>query len=333
MTIGQDAQDVDTRVVISEWIQQQTLKRVPTPGYEPHEHAQALSIIGRKLLDDESIAGGKLNATLRLLIADPSISRSGLTDEVFNGNSGYTMQIVWPLVSLFAGQMPTRTSTSTAASYSGWLNSIRKVSLRGLNEQQGEVVSLVIEQVIDIYASSVGVAGTLEAVVARDAEFASSKVDTDEPGIYVFTTLTYLANPPFGWKPDDRARQDFRYLKTGSTTVDVSGRIQTEIRRQTGLPEPYVILAKFQGQEAQCDYAAKEKLIHRLLGEARHGPEEDGTRRASSRGAGTEWFITRLPFLMAVAESVGLVLIVTDEFKETVNNTLEECELPDWMLT
>ena len=82
-----------------------------------------------------------------------------------------------------------------------------------------------------------------------------------------------------------------------------------------------------------ADYPAVERQIHLLLNAARHGPEEDGTRRTSSRGAGTEWFITRLPFVIAIAESVGLRLSMTDEHKVSVNEVLEECELEDWMLS
>jgi len=102
------------------------------------------------------------------------------------------------------------------------------------------------------------------------------------------------------------------------------------IRRQTGLPDPYIILAKFQGSSSGFDYADAERKIHRLLAAARHGPEADGTRRSSATGAGTEWFITRLPFIVMLADSLNLTLCMSDDLKSGVNEMLEACELPDW---
>lgn len=318
--------------VFPDWIERQTLKATPTPGFIPAEHRDALGIISERLLADEAIAGGKLSATLRAISRNPSLTRSDLTEEVFNGNAGYTQQILWPLVSIFAGRMPRKVASSTATGYLGWLDRIRRVVLRDLPSEQAQAVTAVLEAVSDCYAQAAGAPSGEEAEAARGVEGASSRVDTNEPGIYVFTTPTYLAYPPFGWDADDLSRQDFRYLKTGSSTIDVHGRIQTEIRRQTGLPEPYIILAKFQGSSPGYDYAEAERKIHRLLAAARHGPEEDGTRRSSTKGAGTEWFITRLPFILMLADSLDLSLNMTDDLKFGVNDMLDACELPDWTL-
>lgn len=312
------------------WIERQTLKATVTPGFVPDEHRDALAIISARLVADEAIAGGKLSSTLRAISSNPALTRRDLTEEVFNGNAGYTQQILWPLVSIFAGKMPRKVASSTATGYLGWLDRIRRVVLRDLPSEQAQGVAAVIEAVSDCYAQAAGVPSGEDAEAARGVEGASSRVDTNEPGIYVFTTPTYLAYPPFGWDADDLSRQDFRYLKTGSSTVDMHGRIQTEIRRQTGLPEPYIILAKFQGSTPGFDYADAERKIHRLLAAARHGPEEDGTRRSSTKGAGTEWFITRLPFIVMLAESLGLSLSMSEDLKSGVNEMLDACELPDW---
>ena len=318
--------------VIPVWIQSQTLKSVPIPGYDPVNHSEALSVLGERLLEDTSIAAGKLSTTLHCLQAEPTMPRSELTERVFNVNSGYTLQILWPLVAIFAGRIPQRVSASTARGYVRWVNRIGRVVLPGLDASQALAVEQVLDAVSDAFTQAGGTASSETAELARGAESASERVGTSEPGIYVFTTPTYLAYPPFGWNTDDLSRQDFRYLKTGSTTVDVQGRIQGEIRRQTGLPEPYLILAKFTGAHEGMDYPAIERQIHVILNAARHGPEEDGTRRAASRGAGTEWFITRLPFVVAVAQSLGLLLSMPDDLKATVNDVLEDCELPDWVL-
>ena len=313
-----------------DWIGRQTLKATLTPGFVPAEHRDALRIISERLLTDETIAGGKVSSTLRAISRNPSLTRSDLTEEVFNGNAGYTLQILWPLVSIFAGLMPRKIASSTATSYLSWLDRIRRVVLRDLPRELGQAVTAVLEAVSDCYAQAAGSPSGEGAEAARGVAGASSRVDTNEPGIYVFTTPTYLAYPPLGWDADDLSRQDFRYLKTGSSTVDVHGRIQTEIRRQTGLPEPYIILAKFQGSSSGFDYADAERKIHRLLAAARHGPEADGTRRSSATGAGTEWFITRLPFIVMLADSLNLTLSMSDDLKSGVNEMLEACELPDW---
>lgn len=313
------------------WLQcQSTLKSTPTPGYDPAEHAEALGIIGERLLADRTIASGKLGLALEVLALDPQMSRTYLSAEVFNGNSGYTLQVMWPLLAIFAGRMPMRVSESTAGSYIGWIDRMGRVVTPGLSPESAASVHRVLDAVSDAIRGAVTQAGVDSAVSAREAEEASDRVDTNEPGIYVFSTPMYLAYPPLGWGTDDPSRRDFRYLKTGSTSVDITGRIQSEIRRQTGLPEPYVIIARFVSPSADTDYLGIERAMHRLLGEARHGPEDDGTRRSSSRGAGTEWFITRLPFVIAVAESLGLSLSVSDDLKARVNEMFEDCELPDW---
>jgi len=322
-----------TRNVLPEWVQIQTLKTSEIPGYVVSNHIEVLDLIWEELLIDRSIASGKLNETLRAIIRNPGMTRSELTNEVFNGNSGYTLQLLWPISSIFAGLMPARISVSTAKSYSGWVDRIGKVAVLGKSDEQALAIRALLDRITDAYAQAVNAGTGRNAEVAREVEDVSSRVDVNEPGIYVFTTLTYLAYPPFGWDTEDRSRLDFRYLKTGSSSVDVNGRIQTEIRRQTGLPEPYIILAKFKAEDIGMDYVSKEKQIHRLLGEARHGPEDDGTRRGSARGAGTEWFITRLPFVIAVAESLGLDFNMSDDFKSSVNETLEACELPDWIIS
>ena len=319
-------------VALPTWLQHQTLKSVPTPGYVPAAHAEALSLMGERLVLDQSIASGKLSGALRAIADDPTLPRTALTDEVFNGNSGYTMQVMWPVIAIFAGHMPKRVSASTVSGYLGWVNRIGRVVLTGLEAPASEQVHAVLDGVTEALTAAVGVTSVETSEITREVEDASERVDTNEPGIYVFTTPTYLAYPPFGWFTDDPSRQDFRYLKTGSTTVDMSGRIHSEIRRQTGLPEPYLILAKFTGATDAADYPSIERQIHRLLNAARHGPEEDGTRRPSSRGAGTEWFITRLPFVIAIAESLGLMLSMPEELKARVNDILEDCDLPDWLL-
>jgi hypothetical protein len=317
----------------SVWISGQTLKSVPVPGYLPEAHRTGLDTIYRQLAQDTWIASGKMGATVRAVAARPEISRQELTEAVFHGNSGYSLQVTWPLVSIFAAHMPRRIASSTAQAYAGWIDRIRRIAIDGISGEEALAVETILDLVSDAYLQAVGQHSSEGAEIVRVAEGATERLDTNQPGIYVFTTPTYLAYPPFGWNTDDISRHDFRYLKTGSTSVDVTGRIQAEIRRQTGLPEPYVVVATFRGVAPNADYLAIERSIHLILGEARHGPEEDGTRRGSARGAGTEWFITRLPLLVVIAQSLGLELSMDEEFKTKINNMFEECDLPNWLFS
>ncbi len=314
------------------WIAVQTLKPVATPGYDPAEHGPALDLIGERLLADRTLASGKLSDALKALMANPQMGTAELSGAVFGGTAGYTLHVMWPLASIFAGRMPRKVAGSTGKSYVGWIERIRRVVMRGLPEASVEGVAAVLDAVSDAYASAVVTAPSPDADAGRLAEVASERVDTDEPGIYVVTTPTYLAHPPFGWNADDPARQDFRYLNVGSTTVDADGRVTSEVSRQTGLPEPYVILAVLTSADPDADYLAKERQIHRLLSEARHGPEKDGTQRTAGQGAGTGWFITRLPFILAIAEAIGLEPAMSDDLRSGVNEILAACQLTDWTL-
>jgi hypothetical protein len=263
------------------------------------------------------------------ITTDPTTSHTQIAEEIFNGNSGYSLQVLWPLAAVFAGKMPRRISASTAKSYIGWLDRMRRIVLRDLDSGQSQGVEMALDEVSDAFLQAAGRATGIGDAATSDAEAASVQVDTSQPGIYVFTTPTYLAYPPFNF-PDDLSRQDFRYLKVGGTNVDVDGRVHGEIGRQTGLPEPYIIVAKFIGAEPDVDYRLKERRMHRTLEQARHGPTEDGTRRSRSRGAGTEWFVTRLPLVIEVAELLDLHLSLDPEFRETMNARFQDCDLPDW---
>lgn len=328
--------DVDTPMTparaLQLWIAVQTLKPVATPGYDPVDHGPALEILGERLLADRTLASGKVSDALKALMANPQMGTAELTSTVFGGTAGYTLHVMWPLASIFAGRMPRKVAGSTGKSYVGWIDRIRRVVLPGLPLASVNGVSAVLDAVSDAYASAVTAVSSPDVDAGRLVEVASERVDTDVPGIYVATTPTYLAHPPFGWSTEDLARLDFRYLHVGSTTVDGDGRVVSEVGLLTGLPEPSIILATFQSADPGVDYRAKERQIHRLLSEARHGPERDGTQRSAGQGAGTGWFITRLPFIVALAEALGLELVMPDDLRAGVNEILSACQLTDWTL-
>jgi hypothetical protein len=299
------------------WIAVQTLKPVATPGYDPADHGAALEVLGEQLLDDRTLASGKVSDALRALMANPQMGTAELTGTVFGGSAGYTLHVMWPLASIFAGRMPRKVAGSTGKSYVGWVERIRRVVMRDVPLDSIEGVSAVLDAVSDAYAAAVVPAASPDADAGRLVEAASAQVDTDEAGIYVVTTPTYLAHPPFGWNTEDQARADFRFLSVSS-----------EFNELPGLPEPLVILAVLRHPDPDVDYAATERRIHRLLSEARHGPERDGTQRSSSPG----WFITRLPFILAIADAIGLEAAMPDDLRSGVNEILSACQLTDWIV-
>lgn len=311
------------------WMSVQTLKAVATPGYDPAEHGPALDLIGEQLLADRSLASGKVSDALAALMVNPQMGTADLSASVFGGSAGYTLHVMWPLASIFTGRMPRKVAGSTGKSYVGWIDRIRRTVMRGLPVTSMDAVAAVLDAVNDAYSAAVASAPPPEADAGRLVEAARGSA-SDEAGIYVVTTPTYLAHPPFGWNADDLARQDFRFLHVGATTVDSDGRIDSPLNRYSGLPEPYLLLAVLRGAGSERDYAAIESQIHRLLSEARHGPEKDGTPRPVGQGEG--WFITRLPFILALADVLGLELAMPDALRSGVNEILAACQLTDWTL-
>ena len=301
------------------WIAVQTLKPVTTPGYDPAEHDAALQVLGERLLADRTLASGRLSDALQALMTNPRMGTAELSGSVFGGNAGYTLHVMWPLASIFAGRMPRKVSGSTGKSYVGWVDRIRRVVMRDLPLASVDDVAAVLDAVSDAYTGAILPAAATEVDPSRLVEEVVERGADDGPGIYVVTTPTYLAHPPFGWNADDPARHDFRYLNVSS-----------ELIRQPGLPEPYIVLAVVRAVGPDVDYEDLAGRIRRLLSEARHGPERDGTQRPP--GAGEGWFITRLPLVLAVADVLGLQVALSDDQRATVNEMLSACQLPDWTL-
>ena len=297
------------------WIAVQTLKPVPTPGYDPADHGPALALLGDRLLADRTLASGRLSDALRALMAHPQTGTAELSSTVFGGNAGYTLHVMWPLASIFAGRMPRKVSGSTGKSYIGWVDRIRRVVMRDLPLAKVDEVAAVLDAVTDAYAGAVVPSTAVEVDAGRLVEVAGERGTADGPGIYVATTPTYLAHPPFGWNPEDLARADFRFLH-----------VSTDVPSPAGLPEPVIVLAALRSSGPDVDYAVVLDRLHRLLAEARHGPERDGTQRPGGAG----WFITRLPFVLAIADLLGLESALSEDQRSLVNEIVAACQLPDW---
>lgn len=124
-------------------------------------------------------------------------------------------------------------------------------------------------------------------------------------GIYVYT-LPHYFNHPIEESEDD-ALSDRTLMKVGKSDSDVIRRFRQQ-ERNTSLPEDPRLLRVYTGTEDKGDV---EKRIHTLLSAADH-------RRNRGRAAGSEWFLTNLKFLDAIAADMQL----TAHFKveETVEN-------------
>jgi len=114
-------------------------------------------------------------------------------------------------------------------------------------------------------------------------------------GIYVYTLPHYHNNP---MQPSDLdPSHDRTLMKVGKSDSDVIRRFQEQVRI-TALPEDPRLLRIYTGVEGKGDV---EGRFHRLLGAADH-------RRNRGKSAGSEWFLTSLTFLDALALDMGLVI-------------------------
>jgi hypothetical protein len=118
------------------------------------------------------------------------------------------------------------------------------------------------------------------------------------PGIYVYT-LPHYRRYPF----DPKSGRTL--LKVGRSDRDVIRRFRQQIRT-TALPEDPVLLRVY--PTTAEDALRWERQFHDLLEAADHD-------RSEARTGGTEWFLTSLKFLDAIADAVGLPLkpVAADE--------------------
>jgi hypothetical protein len=112
-------------------------------------------------------------------------------------------------------------------------------------------------------------------------------------GIYVYT-LPHYYNQPLQPSEDD-VLADRTLMKVGKSDADVIRRFRQQ-ERNTALPEDPLLLRIYTSVEGKGDV---ERRFHLLLSAADH-------RRNKSRVAGSEWFLTSLKFLDALAADMAL---------------------------
>jgi len=114
-------------------------------------------------------------------------------------------------------------------------------------------------------------------------------------GIYVYTLPHYHNHP---MQPSDLdPTHDRTLMKVGKSDSDVIKRFRDQVRN-TALPEDPRLLRIYVGVEGKGDV---EGRFHRLLAAADH-------RRNRGKAAGSEWFLTSLTFLDALAQDMGLAV-------------------------
>lgn len=112
-------------------------------------------------------------------------------------------------------------------------------------------------------------------------------------GIYVYTLPHYRKHPV---EPAlEEAIADKTLMKVGMSDSDVIRRFRHQ-QRNTSLPEDPDLLRIYVGDGNMLEI---EQRMHRLLRAADH-------RQNSGRQSGTEWFLTSLRFLDAIALDMGL---------------------------
>lgn len=112
-------------------------------------------------------------------------------------------------------------------------------------------------------------------------------------GIYVYTLPHYRKHPV---EPsNDESSADRTLMKVGMSDSDVIRRFLHQ-QRNTSLPEDPQLLRVYVGNGEMLSI---EQRMHRLLRAADH-------RQNSGRSSGTEWFLTSLKFLDALALDMGL---------------------------
>jgi hypothetical protein len=117
-------------------------------------------------------------------------------------------------------------------------------------------------------------------------------------GIYVYTLPHYRKHPVEAAIDESLAHRTL--MKVGMSDSDVIRRFRHQ-ERNTSLPEDPELLRIYTGT---TDMLPLEQRMHRLLRAADH-------RQNSGRASGTEWFLTSLKFLDAIATDMGLTTNVT----------------------
>ena len=157
----------------------------------------------------------------------------------------------------------------------------------------------VLDERLTLLQSKASDQGAL-ATEQRSAQAATATVEqAGTPGVYVYSLPHYLRHPF-----DEESGRTL--LKVGHADGSVIKRFR-EQTRTTALPEDPVLLRLY-----PCDPGTsleRERLFHTMLEAADHD-------RSTARTGGTEWFLTSLKFLDAIARSQQMEVHVVSELAD-----------------
>lgn len=235
--------------------------------------------VSRALRNDDSVIG----EVFRLL-------EKGLSDnEIGDYFETSTKNFVWNarrnIRAMLDGDLPTAPTVAR-----GCAGAIRGLLRRQKDIFSGDVLAELEHRINQLNETSEDSAES-EAEIERVRSGAS--VHANVVGIYVYTLPHYFKNPV---EPAaDDALSDRTLFKIGKSDADVIKRFNSQLRN-TSLPEDPWLVRIYTGTEGKGDV---EKRFHKLVGAADH-------RRSRGKVAGTEWFLTSLKFLDALASDMNL---------------------------
>jgi len=193
---------------------------------------------------------------------------------------------------------PLPTAPTVVRSSSLYLSGFLKRHSSRMSPEVVQELNLRLEQMRRLQAKAEGDGSESVTEIAREREEEILKKRI--VGIYVYTLPHYLAHPVS--PAEDDSLSDRTLFKVGKSDSDVIRRFN-EQQRITALPEKPLLVRIYTGVE---DKGNVEVRFHALLSAADH-------RRNQGRAAGTEWFLTSLRFLDAIAEDMGLTLYMALE--------------------
>lgn len=169
---------------------------------------------------------------------------------------------------------------------------------RFARRHEGALPATAMERLLSLAESAAALAAVDES---ERTQRRRAQADNGIPGIYVYALPHYLKNPVIPSVDDVEA--DRTLMKVGMSDRNTIRRFRAQ-QRSTELPEDPELLRIYAGDVPS--YSAVEQAMHDLLRAADH-------RQARGDVTGTEWFLTSLKFLDAMAQSLGLRVISTGD--------------------
>lgn len=205
------------------------------------------------------------------------------------------LSVVWALL---GERMPAGPTVAAQAGRS--VNRLERLQGAGLTEAGRAWVSHVRDRLEAIANDADAV--TRETQALESSSEAIEEAVSAQGGVYVYTYPHYRRFPVAAADDSQSAEYDRTLLKLGKTTRTAEIRVREQVRSVTAVPEdPVILRAYLPGDSADDpeDMEGRFELVLRGVGHGRH----------RSGRSGTEWFLTSLEALDAIAEALGYVRV------------------------